>query len=77
MMDLYSFIRDSIMIPCYPITRCYAGNLNIAEEILLNVQGRVVLYLMCPETGINVPDLITSMCYYWRLENVVIIEIVW
>lgn len=54
LMPLYNFVRERVMIPRFPLygTNSNCGiNLNLAEEILSSVQGRLYLYLLTPKTG--------------------------
>lgn len=54
MLPLYKFIRERVMIPCFPTygktTKC-GLNFQLAEDILCSIQGRLCLYLILPDIG--------------------------
>lgn len=54
MLPLYQILRSMVMVPRFPLygrtTNC-GMNMDLLEEILCGIQGRLVLYLLCDRTG--------------------------
>lgn len=51
MMPLFLFFRGLVKIPYFPVRQCAEGNLNVIEEFLIGIQGRLLLYYICSDTG--------------------------